>query len=350
MHIAIDTTPLHSAHQMRGIGSYTRSLVDALKKYEAKNTYTFFVRGETIPKNADIVHIPYFDPFFLTLPILKSKPTVVTVHDLIPLAYPKAFPAGRRGTLKWHVQRLALAGAAGVITDSQASRADIERLAHIPPEKIHVVPLAADEQYKKVTDIKTLRGVEEYYHLPESFVLYVGDINWNKNIPGLLSGFARYQKLGKAKFVLAGKAFLDLHIPEAQEIDFLIRDLHLDDAVIRTGFVDIKDLPAVYSLARVYIQPSFAEGFGLPILEAMASGTPVIASRRSSLVEIAGPSCVIDPDKPDTIGAGIETLVSMKAVEYQKLSDASIRWAREFTWKKTAHQTILVYEEILAHV
>lgn len=350
MHIAIDSTPLHTVHQIRGIGSYTRSLVDALQKYEGNHSYTFFVRGEKVPKKADIIHIPYFDSFFLTLSPFHTKPTVVTVHDLIPIVYPQHFPPGLRGRVKWQIQRFALSRTNGVITDSYASRADIVQIAHIPAAKTYVIPLAADEQYQRVTDENVLARVQAVYRLPQSFVLFVGDINWNKNIPGLIRAFKMYRKRGRAKLVLAGKAFLDKKLREAQEIDGLIKNLGLESSVIRTGYIDPKDLPAVYSLARVYIQPSFAEGFGLPLVEAMACGAPTICSSKSSLREIAGPSSLIDPNHEETIALALERVCALSAPEYKKLSMASMVWASEFSWKKTARETVSVYEKILENV
>lgn len=350
MYIAIDTTALHSAHQVRGVGSYTKSLISALQKHEGKHTYSFFVRGENVPKHVDIIHIPYFDPFFLTLSPFHTKPAVVTVHDLIPLAYPQHFPSGLRGRVKWQVQRFALSRTNGVITDSNASRMDIVRIAHVPIVKIHVIPLAADEQYNRVTDEKVLTRVRTSYHLPQSFVLYVGDINWNKNIPGLLRAFKMYRKNGRAELVLAGKAFLDKRTREAQEIDGLIKNLGLESSVIRTGYIDPKDLPAVYSLAHAYIQPSFAEGFGLPVLEAMACGALTICSDKSSLREIAGPSLLVDPNHPEAIALALERVFSLNVSEYAKLSMASTFWASEFSWKKTAGETISAYEKILGNI
>src|SRR5258706_7275203 len=104
MHIAIDTSPLANGHKFRGVGSYTQSLIDALQKYEGEHQYSFFT-GNAVFKDVDIVHYPYFDPFFLTLPFKKTKPTIVTVHDLIPLLYPDKFPPGLRGKVKWYIQQ-----------------------------------------------------------------------------------------------------------------------------------------------------------------------------------------------------------------------------------------------------
>lgn len=350
MHIAIDTTALHSANQVRGVGSYTKSLIHTLQLNESTHQYTFFVRGENVPKHADIIHIPYFDPFFLTLSPFHTKPAVVTVHDLIPLAYPQHFPPGLRGRVKWYIQRFALSRTNGVITDSHASRADIVRIAHIPAAKIYVIPLAADEQYQRVTDEKVLARVQTVYRLPQSFVLYVGDINWNKNIPGLIRAFKMYRKRGRAGLVLAGKAFVDNQLREAQEIDGLIKNLGLESSVIRTGYIDPKDLPAVYSLAHAYIQPSFAEGFGLPLLEAMACGTPTICSDKSSLREIAGPSFLVDPNHSEAIALALRRVFSLNVSEYRKLSMASTSWASEYSWRKTARETVSVYEKVLGIV
>src|SRR5258706_5833567 len=101
MNIAIDITPLETGHSGRGVGIYTKNLIESLQKYEKKHTYILFTPKQGVPKNTDIVHYPYFDPFFLTLPLIKTKPSVVTVHDLIPLVFPEKFPPGIRGYMKW---------------------------------------------------------------------------------------------------------------------------------------------------------------------------------------------------------------------------------------------------------
>ncbi len=344
LHIAIDITPLGSLAETRGVGAYTRELVSALKQYASQHEYTFFVRGEKLPTSVDLVHYPYFDPFFLTLPLLSGQPVVVTVHDLIPLVFTAAFPSGARGRLKWLVQKTLLKRAAAVITDSRASKVDIHKITGIQSDKIAVIPLAAGSQFERVTDKNKLKMVSDKYKLPQDFFLYVGDINWNKNIPGLLAGFHKLSLSHPSKLVLAGKAFLDLHLPEAQEIDFLIRDLHIESSVLRPGFIEMADLPAIYTLAKAYVQPSLAEGFGLPVLEAFACGTPVISSNRSSLLEISGPAVRIDPDDPESLAQALAKAAVKPLTPTER--DKYVIWARQFSWEQVAHKTVAVYESV----
>ena len=129
MKIAIDITPLESAHRARGVGVYTKNLIDALETYGKQHTYLYFTGHQLVPPDADVVHYPYFDPFFLTLPLVKPKPTVVTVHDLIPLVFPYKFPAGIRGNIKWQVQKLSLHGAKRIIADSNSSKNDSKTIS-----------------------------------------------------------------------------------------------------------------------------------------------------------------------------------------------------------------------------
>ena len=239
MHIAIDTTPLESGHQARGVGSYTKLLIKALQKYENRHTYSFFTRGQKVPKQTDLVHYPYFDPFFLTLPLFKLIPTVVTVHDLIPIGFPDHFPKGLRGELKWQAQKLSLRGAARIIADSNASKTDIHELIGFPKERIDVVHLAPSPIFRPMAGQTARDRVRKKYNLPERFILYVGDINWNKNINGMLKAF---REIKNTKLVLVGKAFLDDTLIETQEIDRMIHLLGLSEAIVKLGFVAEEDL------------------------------------------------------------------------------------------------------------
>ena len=151
MNIAIDATSIHSFNQVRGVGRYTNLLIKALQKSDRKNSYQLFTRGQKVPGNIDLVHYPYFDPFFLTMPWWPAKPVIVTVHDLIPVAFMEKFRPGRRGKLKWTIQRLLLQRASRIITDSQASADDLTRYCTISSEKMTVVPLAATPGFAPVT-------------------------------------------------------------------------------------------------------------------------------------------------------------------------------------------------------
>lgn len=340
MRIAIDTTPLQTGHKLRGTGFYTKQFIEALQEYESKYSYYFFTRGQIVPKNVDLVHYPYFEPFFLTLPFAKNKPTVVTVHDLIPIAYPKHFPKGIRGEIKWQIQKASLRTVRAVITDSKASQEDIEKLTGFPSDQTYVVYLAPSAVF---------RPASGRLKLPRRFVLYVGDVNWNKNIPGLLQAFNMAQKsIQDLKLVLVGAQFLNEKLVETREINKIIDELHLDKEVIRLGFVKDEELAVIYSLASVYVQPSFAEGFGFPILEAMACGCPVAASNVSSLKEIAGPSRLFDPTKSEDISKGILDVLKKSGSEREKLIKEGGKWLERFSWKNVAHETVAVYEKALA--
>lgn len=344
MHIAIDTTSTQNLHKGRGIGIYAKLLIESLHRFKTGHSFYFFTRGEKLPKNIDLIHYPYFDPFFLTLPLFQPIPFVITVHDLIPLAYPEMFPKGIRGEVKWAIQKKALQHAHGIITDSNASKGDIQKIVGYESEKIDVVYLAPSPVFKPITDKNVLLRVKQQYSLPEKFVLYVGDVNWNKNIPGLLTAFSKFLKdIKSVHLLLVGRAFLNEQLLEVQLINGKIHELHLENSVKKLGFVPDEDLAAIYTVANVYVQPSFAEGFGFPLLESMACGCPVITSRASSLAEIAGPSILINPFDPLDIAVGMRTF--FLEGNRNELSKKSIAWAKKFTWEKVAQQTISVYEK-----
>lgn len=361
MHIAIDTTPLESGHRDRGVGIYTKLLIEALQKYESNHSYYFFTRGQKIPNDVELIHYPYFDPFFVTLPFVYCKPTVVTVHDLIPLVFPEHFPAGIRGALKWHYQRMRLSQAKRIIADSESSKRDIERIVGIPQSRIDVVHLAASPKFGQVKDEAEFARVKKQYHLSENFVLYVGDVNWNKNILGMLEAFQKVKShlpamlriasqagKSKVKLVLVGKAFLQGSV-EAREINTYITAHKLNDEIVRIGSVPLEDLVAIYNLASVYIQPSFYEGFGLPVLEAFTCGVPVVSSRAASLAEVAGPAIAVDPSDPQDIARGLLEALTMTPVKRKALLiNAQTKWVQQFSWEHVAHQTIESYEKAIS--
>jgi len=348
MNIAIDTTPLESGHAARGVGVYTKNLIEALQKYEGKHSYSFFTRSQQLPKDADIVHYPYFDPFFLTLPLQKRVPTVVTVHDLIPLVFPDKFPAGLRGMVKWQMQKVALRKADKIITVSECSKADVERFVGINEKKIDVVYSAATDGYKNVTNTTILHSLKKKYSLPDNYFLYVGDVNWNKNIPGMIRAFAEVLKKSNTyHLVLVGRAFLDGTLKETRVIRSVIEELQIADHIICPGYVSDEDVAGLYSMANCSLEPSHYEGFGLPVLESMASGCPVLVADNSSLNEIAGPSIRIHADSIESIADGINTIVSMSSEARKKLIADGITWSNQFSWKKTAKETVAVYEKVL---
>lgn len=358
MRIAIDVSPLTSnqllAHRVRGVGSYIENLKRSLLQYDHHNSYIFFTRGEKLPKNIDVVHYTYFEPFFLTLPVRQSCPVVVTVHDLTPFVFPEHFPSGIRGYVKWIFQRFLLQKTSAVIADSECSKRDIATYAKIPVKKIHVVYLAASEHFKPIFDSPLLAQVREKYGLAEKFVLYVGDVTWNKNVPRLISAMQKINSESGEKqvpLVLVGNVFVsedfDRANPWNQDLVLVEKMIQHDKQIIRLGFVPHGDLVAIYNMATVVAMPSLYEGFGLPVLEAMTCGTPVVTSDKGSIPEIAGESVYyVDPHNSDSIANGIEEVLNN--IELQKeLSGKGILEAKKFTWKRTAEQTIQVYQRIV---
>ena len=342
MKVAIDVSPLKNANRYRGVGIYTQQLVKSLQSLNISNFSCQLIEDKTMVKDSDLIHYPFFDLFFLTLPLKKPKPTVVTIHDVIPLIFPEHYPAGIRGSLKFRTQKFSLKGVKAVITDSENSRKDIFKYLNYPKNKIYVVPLAPGKEFRPITNHQSLTTIKHKYQLPETFVLYVGDVNYNKNIPGLIRAFARIKE--NLKLILVGKAFEDENLKETKEIIRLINSLKLSKKVIRLGWVPDKDLVALYNLASVYCQPSFYEGFGLPVLEAMACGCPVVAAKTSSLPEICGSAAImVDPYNLDDMIKGLKKAL----VKQEELRDKGFQQVKKFSWGKTAQKTYEIYQKVV---
>lgn len=349
MKIAIDVSPISknstSAHKIRGVGFYINLLVENLAKYDKKNKY-YFVEDKKFPKDADLVHYPYFDPFFLTLPRNFQTKTVVTAHDLTPIVYKEHFPAGILGNIKWIIQKNRLKGVSGVIADSECSKRDIIRILKFPETKVRVVYLAADPVFQKLNTQYWIPDTKRKFSLPENFLLYVGDATWNKNLPRLIDAVSKTS----FQLVLVGKVWENKSsdIPKNPWNDDLVsvlKRIENDPQFIRLGFVSTEDLIRIYNLATCLILPSIYEGFGLPVLEAMQSGCPVICSNSSSLTEIAQDSAAyFDPLDTEAIKEAILKVYKDETLR-KKLSQEGIVQSKKFSWKKTAEETIRVYEE-----
>ncbi len=363
MRVAIDSGPLFGGHSVRGIGFYTKNLIDALgKKVEAVD-----FRKADLTKY-DLIHYPSFHPFLITLPFKKPTKMVVTIHDVTPLIYPKHYPPGIRGGLRFLIQKFLLRRVGVVITDTEASKKDIVRFLRIPARKIFPVHLAPAKRVEAKTDQKTLKQVRKKYHLPKKYVLYVGDVNYNKNLHGLIYAC----KLAKLPLVICGKQALEIE-EEGMGLDkilgprdwirFVLGRPHPEHAhyakmakhfrekkkeIFCLGFVPDEDIAAVYKLATVYCQPSFYEGFGLPVLEAMVYGTPVVAGRTQALVEVAGDAALfVDPRDSGEMAKKIA-----QVVKSPKIRDELVKKGKEkvktYSWGKTAEQTLKVYHKVLS--
>lgn len=342
MKIGIDISPLQSGHKFRGVGFYLEQLKNALERYNSGHEFIYFIQNIPYEK-IDLLHYPYFDPFFLFLPLRKRLPTVVTIHDLTPIVFPEHFPAGFRGNIVWQVNKRLLTSVNAVITDSDSSRRDVIRYVGIPQERVQTIYLAAGEEFQP--KIKNLK-LKATYKLPEKFALYVGDVTWNKNLPRLIDAI----KMINIPLVLVGRALAEKNYDRTHPWNkdrLYVQEAIKNDARFHVlGFVPTEDLVGIYNLATVFVMPSLYEGFGLPILEAMRSGCPVITSREGSLPEVAGDAALfVDSYDVTSIAEGIKQVFTSKKLQVD-LSRKGLARANMFSWKKTALETLHVYESI----
>src|SRR5260221_1645583 len=211
MEILIDTSPLANQSSFRGIGRYTEELVASLRALPTE--HTFFTSGD-VYTHLELIHYPFFDLFFHTLPLSKKTKTVVTIHDVIPLIFPVHYKPGIRGSISLLVQKLSLRSVSAIIADSSCSARDICEHLRIASDKITAIPLAASASFAKTPQSLTDEARKKY-DIPKNYLLYVGDINYNKNLPFLISVCA---KIPDVTLVLLGRSVKNASIPEGREI------------------------------------------------------------------------------------------------------------------------------------
>lgn len=288
----------------------------------------------------DLAHVPYFAP-----PLSPGVPTVTTVHDLIPML----LPAYRGSPLVRGYTRLVARAARRaplLLTDSLASARDIERLLHIPQDRVRAIYLATGPAYRPLS-LDEWQPTLARLGVPTPYVLYLGGLDVRKNVTGLLHAWAHAREaLTGVRLVIAG-GLPARDTPFTPDPRRIAAELGLEQIVHYTGWVAEEDKPALYAGALAFVFPSHYEGFGLPVLEALACGTPAIVGGGSSLDEIVGPGGLIVP--PQDVGALAGALVELaqQPARRAELARRGLEHARRFSWKETARQTWQAYCEVL---
>ena len=273
---------------------------------------------------------------------LWGVPTVLTIHDLIPQLLPEHHKPLNRWYLNWTMP-LYCRRADHIIAVSEATRRDLLATYHLPPEKVTVIHEAASPRFRPQTESAHER-VRGMYGLPEEYLLYVGTIEPRKNLERLLAAWTPLRRSGECPpLVIVGKrGWLSGSFYAALEASPVRED------IILTGYVLDADLPAIYSAATAFVWPSLYEGFGLPPLEAMACGTPVVCADASSMPEVVGDAALLfDPLDSDAVKAAMRQIAADGDLR-DALRQRGLAQAAKFSWSHAAEETLEVYSYLLA--
>ncbi|UCG24273.1 MAG: glycosyltransferase family 4 protein [Chloroflexota bacterium] len=290
---------------------------------------------------ADVAHVPYWGS-----PLQSPVPLAVTVHDVTTLLV-REYHRGLHARLYNSLISAGARAATHVITDSLASKEDIVRHLNIPAEQVTPIYLAVDPVFNPESDFLMDMAVRKKYDLPDIYLLYLGGYEIHKNVTTLLLAYTYVaQALGDDyPLVLAGVK-PDRASARFPDYDGYIRRLDLEDSVIWVGYIEEEDKPAVYRGASAFVFVSRHEGFGLPALEAMACGIPLITSDSSSLPEVVGDAAfTLDPDDERQIGGSIIAAVMQEELAAE-MREKGLAQAANFSWEKTATETLLIYDKI----
>jgi glycosyltransferase involved in cell wall biosynthesis len=367
MRIGLDATALPP--RLTGAGNYIVSLVRALLQVDSSNEYVVFTKPLHVPLfgrharldvvqaslasrflrigweqiflpalasrySLDVLHSPHY-----TMPLFNSAPSVVTFHDMTFFLYPGQHELYKRIFFRVGIH-LSARRARAIIADSESTRQDILRLLKLNPPRVVAVPLGVSPDFRRIDDRAALEAIRRKYHLPDQIILYVGVLEPRKNLPTLVRAF---------------KSLVDRGIPHAlvlvgrkgwmyTELFQVVERLGLRERVIFPGYVPDEELPLLYSAADLFVYPSLYEGFGLPVLEAMACGVPVVTSNVSSMPEIAGDAALlVDPRQVDELAGAMYRSVTDRAL-HDALGQKGQARAKLFSWERTARETIAVYE------
>ncbi len=363
-----------------GVGWYTLQLVRALAEVDTENRYTLYpffwychpdeYRESFKPKAAnfkvhdlkrsfaelqkrwsdggpshrdllgpiELLHSPAY-----TAPYVPGVKLVVTIHDMSFLTHPQFHTdANRRFCM---VQTLRAARYAdAIICVSQSTANDVRRYMHVPLDRLFVIPEAAGPEYKRITAREEVATTLMRLGIRENFLLFVGTVEPRKNLSFLLEAYAKVRsELGRPEWLIVagGSGWKN------KEIYGRVNELGLADSVVFLGYVSTEDLVVLYNSCRLFVYPSLYEGFGLPVLEAMACGAPVITSNISSLPEVVGDAALkIDPNRIDGLAEAIASVLTDESLRGE-LRRNGLQRANNYSWEETARQTVEVYKRCL---
>ena len=272
------------------------------------------------------------------IPLGSPSPTVVTVHDMSLRLYPGCHPL-RRLVLNRPLMHLAIRQASSIVTVSNSARRDLLRLHGVAADRVAVVHEAASPVFRPITDRDRLEDMRARYNLPRRFMLYVGTIEPRKNLARLMAAFAEARRRGIAHHLVC----VGPYGWSSRDLSGHIDRLGIRDVVHFTGYVPFDHLPSIYNLGDFFVFPSLYEGFGLPVVEAMACGVPVLTSSTSSLAEVAGDAAItIDPTNTDAIADAIVRLATDTELRRDR-SERGLQRARSFSWEQSAREMLAVY-------
>lgn len=277
-------------------------------------------------------------------PIMAAPPFVVTLYDLSFLRYPEAFRPFNRWYLT-HFTTHSVKHARAVIAISESTRQDVINFLGVSPERVHTIYCGVDQNFRPLP-AADIEAFKTKHHLPNQFILFLGTLEPRKNVDGLIRAYAQWRTCDpKAPplVIAGGKGWYYQTIFEGVE------RLNLTDAIRFPGYIPPNELPLWYNAATLFVYPSHFEGFGLPVLEAMACGTPVITSTVSSLPEVAGrdgTACLVDPTDSEALAETMAGLMGDPAWQALLSERGRLRAAR-FRWDKTAEETVAVYKKVL---
>ncbi len=383
MRIGIDARFL-THPQPGGFKTYTENLISALARVDSENEYILYtdrpfgnlvtslnnsnIQGRVVSGELPFIGVPWreqtkllnyvkkdridlFHSPCMTAPMNLPCPLVVTVHDMI-WAFPKNFTSRNSWSLKrrfidWYnyiIPKYSIRHAAAIITVSQASKKSIVESLGMKPELVTVTYEAAGSSFQPISDMKCLEAVRNKYNLSSDYILALGSADPRKNIKSLIAAYGQLPTGIKEKYQLA---IIWTHPFLSEELSKQVVDLGLENCVRFLRQVSNEDLVLLYNSASLFVFPSRYEGFGLPLLEAMACGVPVVAANNSSIPEVVGDAgLLVDAQDPNGLAEAIFQVLTDKDLELNLRKKGHMR-ATQFSWDRCGRETIAVYNNIL---